>query len=151
MSYHSKQEQHEAVVCPCKRAPLFLSSFTAAEYGDMNALLLRLSKQQQQHHQTLYDSAGNTPLHLAAQHGHTQLVAMLLGSGMYNNNNNNNAIFNESYTISGATPLHRACYSGAASTVQLLLLHINNSSINMSSQAPFSQTCKIVEKYTSEH
>ena len=79
------------------------------------------------------DSAGNTPLHFAAQHGHTELVAVLLGTGvykyMYNNENNKNSNVMQSendniYKVGGVTPFHRACFSGATSTVRLLLDHI---------------------------
>jgi ankyrin repeat protein len=122
--------------CPCKRIPMHLSSFTAAEYGDSAALRSRLlskkssSQHKQQRQCPTLDSAGNTPLHFAAQHGHTETVAMLLRTGAYDNmycNNNTNAMNSDNiqlYQMSGVTPLHRACYSGAIGTVRLLLEHI---------------------------
>jgi ankyrin repeat protein len=129
--------------CPCKHVPLHLSSFTAAEQGNLSALRLRLSRHEQQQQPT-YDSAGNTPLHYAAQHGHTELVALLLNTGAYNNMYNNiNCSSSEKdiYKVSGVTPLHRACFSGATSSVRLLLGHQitmmnsnqNNSNSNSSS------------------
>jgi ankyrin repeat protein len=49
---------------------------------------------------------------------------MYMDDNVKNNNNNNNNNNNSIYRISGVTPLHRACYSGATSTVRLLLQHI---------------------------
>jgi ankyrin repeat protein len=54
--------------CPCKKFPLFLSSFTAAEYGDLHSLEKIVDKDVD-----CLDSSGYTPLHLAAQNGHTAL------------------------------------------------------------------------------
>ena len=133
----SNKSNQEEASCPCKRIPLHLSSFTAAEYGDVPALRSRLSSLPKSQQKPAYDAAGNTPLHFAAQHGHTELVAMLLSTDAYNKmydiiNNNNNSINTNNdnrggqnvYVVSGVTPLHRACFSGATSTVRLLLDHI---------------------------
>jgi ankyrin repeat protein len=104
-------EQHGRS-CPCKRVPLNLSSFTAAEHGNLHSLIARASqKDGALSLVALHDTAGNTPLHLAAQHGHVGAVAMLMNSGTYNVN----------AATGGATPLHRACFSGAVSTMRLLL------------------------------
>ena len=93
----------ERPTCPCKRAPLYLSSFSAAELGDLHSLhrknLDKIASQT--------DSAGNTPLHLAAQHGHMHIVEYLLPKADVN--------------AGKATPLHRASYSGAVGTVRQLL------------------------------
>ena len=95
--------------CPCKRLPLAISSLTGAEWGDLHSLQQRgrsledIVKRQ--------DSAGNTPLHLAAQHGHVAATKLLLEA---------TPDVNASST-SGATPLHRASFSGAVGTMQLLL------------------------------
>lgn len=93
--------------CPCKRIPLSLSSFTAAEYGNLHSL-----QQKQQHHTAIRDSTGQTLLHIAAQHGHTAVVAWLLQQE------------DTSTTGSdiGCTPLHRAAFSGAIGPMHLLLV-----------------------------
>ena len=92
--------------CPCKELPLSLSSFTAAEFGDIHALAkIGPSVVHRQ------DSAGYTPLHLAAQNGHTAVTALLIQM---------DASIVDSQSC-GATPLHRASYSGAVTTMKLLL------------------------------
>ena len=112
--------------CPCKAIPWSLSSFTAAEFGEVNSLLTR------RHVWTRQDSAGYSPLHFAAQHNHVSVTSLLLRSGV-----NVNGICDKDDGASAsepkptATPLHRASFSGATATMRLLLLeHIvarNNS------------------------
>jgi Ankyrin repeats (3 copies) len=120
MSSHEQKKQGGAS-CPCKRLPLCLSSFTAAEHGNFQALLRHVdgnnndSKTLTTSIADRQDAYGNTPLHLAAQHGHVAATAMLLQA-----NCNVNA------QASGATPLHRASFSGAVATMQLLLSHNSN-------------------------
>jgi ankyrin repeat protein len=97
-----------------------LSSFSAAEFGDVHSLALRLEKNNKNNkngrqndsgrttaHQ---DSAGNSPLHLAAQHGQVAAVAYLLRQRCDVN-----------VAHGGATPLHRAAFAGATATMRLLL------------------------------
>mmetsp|Transcript_16574 Transcript_16574/g.31505 ORF Transcript_16574/g.31505 Transcript_16574/m.31505 type:complete len:368 (-) Transcript_16574:760-1863(-) len=92
--------------CPCKRLPLVLSSLTGAEYGDLHSL----RRHNRDSIKTKKDSAGNTPLMIAAQNGHIQATAFLLEAGCDVN-----------APDSGATPLHRASFSGAVGTMRLLL------------------------------
>lgn len=99
----------EKRTCPCKRIPLSLSSFTAAEYGDLHSLE-RSMKNSRLSSVDRVDSGGYTPLHLAAQNGHVAATSLLLQLGA-----------NPDHNSSGATPLHRTSYSGAISTMSLLL------------------------------
>ena len=90
---------------PEKKLNVRLSSFTAAEYGDMYSIQKTGTSVV-----TKIDPYGNTPLHLAAQHDHVAVVAMLLELGCPADSQK-----------SGATPLHRASFSGAVSSMGLLL------------------------------
>ena len=112
--------------CPCKKLPMVLSSFTAAEYGDVHSLMRRINNNNGTPTTTSIhekrDSAGNTPLHLAAQHGHVPATAALLAAGVnpngYTPNKNGDETTKHMRT---ATPLHRASFSGAVATMHLLL------------------------------
>ncbi len=91
--------------CPCKFLSTSLSSFTAAEYGDIHSL----SKIKDI--TTRKDDAGYNPLHFTAQFNHVAATALLLQMGCPVDGGGH----------CGATPLHRAAFSGATATIKVLL------------------------------
>ena len=121
--------------CPCKLLPQCLSSFTAAEYGDLHSLS---TKPDVAHKVGL---GGLTPLHYAAQNDKASATAYLLGLGadvdgrprvedmsisVLHQNVGSGSSSGRAETKSkeawcGATPLHRAAFSGAVSAMQILL------------------------------
>ncbi|GAX26440.1 hypothetical protein FisN_37Hh010 [Fistulifera solaris] len=80
--------------CPCKHVRWRLSSATAAEFGDLHRL-----REMKRHRKEA--------LQLAAQQGHTAVTAFLLQQTTDWND--------------WITPLHRASFAGAVSTMRLLL------------------------------
>ena len=120
--------------CPCKNLPQSLSSFTAAEFGDLRALS-RLGPAVA----SRVDIGGCTPLHYAAQHDRTASVSLLLSLGADIDGRASEAS-GEGVEDSaawprrgrgggdappprpcGATPLHRASFSGAVSSMRVLI------------------------------
>lgn len=91
--------------CPCKFLSTSLSSFTAAEYGDIHSL----SKINDV--ATRKDDAGYNPLHFTAQFNHVAATALLLQLGCDVDGSGH----------CGATPLHRAAFSGATAAMKVLL------------------------------
>jgi hypothetical protein len=98
--------------CPCKRLPWSLSSFTAAEFGEVHSLLKRRQGW------NCKDSAGYSPLHFAAQNNHVAATSLLLRGGV---NVNGDDDMNDALERKTATPLHRAAFAGATATMRLLL------------------------------
>lgn len=96
--------------CPCKRVSLRLSSFTAAEYGDVESLQKRGPICRR-----AADTSGQIPLTLAAQHGRVEATSWLIQTG--------SPLF-PSFGSQGATPLHRACFSGAVGAIKVILDHL---------------------------
>lgn len=94
----------EKRTCPCKNLPLCLSSFTAAEYGDLHTLAKMGPAVADRK-----DEAGYTPLHLSAQNGHVAATSLLIQMGCSVSD------------AGGVTPLHRAAFSGATATIRILL------------------------------
>lgn len=123
----------EKRTCPCKKLPWSLSSFTAAEFGDVHSLL-RKRPGTSTNVWNRRDSAGYTPLHLAAQHNHVAATSLLLKLGADVNGQNLDDGENDEANYSSptttteqrvATPLHRAAFSGATATMRLLLQEKN--------------------------
>ena len=105
MNHHNAPSSSRAS-CPCKKLPLCLSSFTAAEYGDLHSLSKLGSAVANRR-----DEFGYTPLHLAAQNNHVAATALLMQLGCPVNGGG----------VVGATPLHRAAFSGATASMRVLL------------------------------
>ena len=120
--------------CPCKLLPQCLSSFTAAEYGDLHSLS---TKPDVAHKVGL---GGLTPLHYAAQNDKASATAYLLGigadvdgrprvedmsismlHGSVDSSSGRTEMRTKKEAWCGATPLHRAAFSGAVSAMQILL------------------------------
>ena len=120
--------------CPCKLLPQCLSSFTAAEYGDLHSLS---TKPDVAHKVGL---GGLTPLHYAAQNDKASATAYLLGLGAdvdgrprvedmsisvlhqsVGSGSSGRTETKSKEAWCGATPLHRAAFSGAVSAMQILL------------------------------
>ena len=98
--------------CPCKKIPLSLSSFTAAEYGDLASLSKIGSRIDVA---TKRDKGGYSPLHFSAQQNHVAACCLLLNQGC--------PVDGGGYEQGGcgATPLHRASFSGATAAMRVLI------------------------------
>lgn len=97
--------------CTCKLLPWSLSTNTAAEFGDLGSLTTRIAK-------TSNNESIHQPLHFAAQHGHIGVTSYLLENGFHPDSGKYD---DPSIDEMSATPLHRACFSGAIGCIKLLL------------------------------
>lgn len=102
---------NKSSACPCKRIVTSWSSFTAAEYGDIRTIL----RKHEGDVNRVSDVGRYNLLHLTAQHGHTAATSTLLERGAMVDGTP------KSKGGCGATPLHRCSYSGAVSTMKVLL------------------------------
>lgn len=121
--------------CPCKLLPQCLSSFTAAEFGDLHSLSSKPDDVAQK-----VGLGGLTPLHYAAQNDKASATAYLLGlgadvdgrprvedmsisvlHGTGGSSSGRATTKAKEEAWCGATPLHRAAFSGAVSAMQVLL------------------------------
>lgn len=96
-----------------KGVPLCLSSFTAAEYGKIEAL----SRKDASSLLNASDSGGNSPLHIAAQHGHLPVCQWLIAVVGFSPDVKNKG---------GATPLHRSSYTGAVECMSVVIDALHN-------------------------
>jgi hypothetical protein len=96
--------------CPCKRMPMFFSLPTAAMFGDLESCRTYLSRRGNKF-VNLSDAYGYTPISLAAQNNHHEIVELLLQHGA----------LVEGAADSKCSPLLRASHSGALQACQLLL------------------------------
>ncbi|RQM30505.1 hypothetical protein B5M09_001625 [Aphanomyces astaci] len=98
--------------CPCRKALLRKSIFTAAQDGDVDHVRSFFECRKAHLHIDFVDDFGYTSLHYASQWNRVEVVRYLLSRGA-----------NPDCAKCGATPLHRAAYSGAEESVALLVQH----------------------------
>lgn len=111
--------------CPCKDIVVGLSIFTAAQINDIKSIRRRISKSIYSVNKT--DAYGYTPLYIAAQNNHQEIVKLLLDNGAFVDGSASDV------NSCGCTPLHRAAYSGAFESCRLLVA--NGASLNALDQS----------------
>ncbi|OQR99234.1 ankyrin repeat domain 39 [Achlya hypogyna] len=104
--------------CPCRKALLRKSIFTAAQDGDLEHVRSFFECHKAHLHVDFPDDFGYTSLHYAAQWDRVDVVSYLLRKGATVDSR-----------LCGATALHRAAFRGAANCVRLLLEH--NADVNL--------------------
>lgn len=107
-SFHMNSNSHRSGDCPCKLMTSSSSIWTAAETNDYNTVCSRINSNSAL--TSKFDAYGYTALHYAAQHNHVKIVIFLLSKGCP-----------PDASSCGATPLHRASYSGSLESCELLL------------------------------
>ncbi|EQC38580.1 hypothetical protein SDRG_04283 [Saprolegnia diclina VS20] len=98
--------------CPCRKALLRKSIFTAAQDGDLDHVRSFFECHKAHLHVDFPDDFGYTSLHYAAQWDRVDVVAYLFQKGA-----------SVDARACGATPLHRAAFRGSVASVRLLLAH----------------------------
>ena len=107
-AFHLNSNSHKTGDCPCKQLTSSTSVWTAAETNDLASLTSRIESNKSL--ASKFDAYGYTALHYAAQQNHTKIVVYLLSKGCPPDASN-----------CGATPLHRAAYTGSIESCKLLL------------------------------
>jgi ankyrin repeat protein len=107
-TFHLASNSHRTGDCPCKLMTSSISIWTAAETNDFDTLCSRIS--QNNALVSKLDAYGYTALHYAAQQNHIRIIVFLLSKGCAPDINS-----------CGATPLHRAAYSGSFEACELLI------------------------------
>ena len=113
----------------CNMMSIPLSTTTAAEYGDLSSLRLRLNKKNtaaivSSTTSCSITNGGHTPLHLAAQHDQVAVTSFLLQNSYRADTGqvpSSTISGHEEEPIAQMTPLHRAAHSGALGCIQILL------------------------------
>lgn len=106
---HTYSNSHRGDDCPCKLIKPSSSIWTAAQTNDIGSITIKI--EQNASLASKLDAYGYSALHYAAQHNHVQIVELLLSKGCPVDANS-----------CGATPLHRASYSGSTEACRLLLV-----------------------------
>jgi hypothetical protein len=107
-AFHINSNSHKTGDCPCKQLTAATSVWTAAETNDLASLISRIDSNNSL--ASKFDAYGYTALHYAAQQNHIKIVIYLLSKGCPPDANS-----------CGATPLHRAAYTGSVESCKLLL------------------------------
>jgi ankyrin repeat protein len=107
-AFHINSNSHKSGDCPCKQLTSAISVWTAAETNDLASLISRVDSNNSL--ASKFDAYGYTALHYAAQQNHIKIVIYLLSKGCP-----------PDASSCGATPLHRAAYTGSVESCKLLL------------------------------
>lgn len=107
-AFHINSNSHKSGDCPCKQLTPATSVWTAAETNDLASLVSRIDSNNSL--ASKFDAYGYTALHYAAQQNHVKIVVHLLSKGCP-----------PDASSCGATPLHRAAYTGSVESCKLLL------------------------------
>lgn len=107
-AFHTNSNSHKSGDCPCKHLTPATSVWTAAETNDLASLISRIDSNNSL--ASKFDAYGYTALHYAAQQNHLKIVIYLLSKGCP-----------PDASSCGATPLHRAAYTGSVESCKLLL------------------------------